>query len=270
MKNIVVPTDFSSIANNALRYAIELANEFGSKIFLINGMDIVGSTSIYTDVNNIMHDTSIQKLTDSIEEMSQYRKGKTLLVPEVIRGDLTYSICDFAKKVNADLIVMGTKGASELKEVFIGTIAQGVVSHSSIPVLVIPEEVRFERPKKIVLAVDEKPLQSKSTLSVCKGLASYFEANLELFHFNKAYEYRPLDASVGDSLRDVNYSTHEQFSSINSINEAIQRYIGIEEPDMLVMIRRKRSFLSRLFHKSVTNKEIFRSKLPVLILEEND
>ncbi|MFT5765251.1 MAG: nucleotide-binding universal stress UspA family protein, partial [Saprospiraceae bacterium] len=62
MRNIVVPTDFSDNALVALRYAIEIANQFGSTIHLVNGIDTVSSTGIYTDVTKMLTESAKKKL----------------------------------------------------------------------------------------------------------------------------------------------------------------------------------------------------------------
>jgi nucleotide-binding universal stress UspA family protein len=130
MRNIVVPTAFSDNALVALRYAINIANQFGSTIHLVNGIDIVSSTGIYTDVNKMLTETAKRKLADIVIRESRSLGDLSLMVSKTLRGEITSTICDYANKVHADLIVMGTQGATGLKEIFIGTTALGVIKNA--------------------------------------------------------------------------------------------------------------------------------------------
>lgn len=269
MKNIIVPTDFSDYAQTALRYAISIANRFGSAIHLVNGVDIVSSTGIYTDVNNMIQETAMIKLKDVVSENSKELQNLSVIIPKTIRGEIVGGIVDYAKDVNADLIVMGTQGASGLKEIFIGTTAQGVIKHSKLPVLVIPKETKLMEPKQMALTVDQEEIHSEDVLSPFKKLVQAFDAKAIVFHFNAQYEVSTVDPNLDKYLSDIDYSTHNHYSGEKNVERAINEFVKEEGIDLLTMVRRKRSFFDRIFHKSVTTREVFHSKVPVLILHEN-
>ena len=266
MKNIIVPTDFSDNAKNALRYAINIANKFGSAIHLVNGTDMIAATGIYTDVNNMIHETAMNKLKEIVQEESKSIDSLSIIVPKLLRGDVVGAICDYAKDVKADLIVMGTQGASGFKEVFVGTVAQGVINGSSIPVIVVPKEAKILKPQNVALAIDNSGVHSNKVLQPFKKLVKAFESKTVVFHFNQQYELSEVDASTEAYLDGIEYSTHNYYSDEQKVEKVIDQFVESEGVGLLTMIRRKRSFIDRIFHKSVTAKEVFHSKVPLLIL----
>ncbi len=268
MKIIVVPIDFSTASVQALDYAIQIANRFGSAIQLINGIDDAAATSIYTDVRNMMRTVAERKLQDLIDEKQDALDNDANIQYGIIRGETVNGICDYAKDCKADLIIMGTQGASGLKEIFIGSVAQGVINSAECPVLVIPPETHTFTPVKFALTLDEQELSSQAVVQPVKDLVAAFDAKLEVFHYNKGFVMEHVDPRIDHYLHDVEFSFHEHYADETDIVKVIDQFVKSEGIDVLTMIRRKRSFWDRLFHTSVTSKEVFHSEVPVLILKE--
>ena len=268
MRNIVVPTDFSDNALVALKYAVSIANKFGSTIHLVNGIENSASAGIYTEVNKVFQETAMMKLTDVVNKEARSLDNLSLMVAKALRGEITDAICDYADKVHADLIVMGTQGASGLKEIFIGTTALGVIKNAKIAVLVIPKNTELKEPKNISLALDDQNITSADVVVPFKKIVNAFKAQASIFHFNKEYVTTNIDPDIEEYLSDLNFSIHDQYSDEKDINKVINDYVKKEEVDLLAMIRRRRSFLANLFHKSITTKEAFHSPVPLLVLHD--
>ena len=270
MKNIIVPTDFSKNSVNALKYAIKVANQFGSVIHLVNGIDNISAVGIYSDVGKMINETAMISLSDVVNKVSGTLVKPAIIISKTLRGETISAICDYGVEVNADLIIMGTQGASGLKEVFIGTTAQGVIKKAKVPVLVIPSDAKFGVPQHISFALDDKEISSAEIVEPLKELTKAFKANLTVFHFNKQYAMTNIDPSIDDYFNDLEYTVHDHFSDDHNVNNVINNFVKQEGIDLLVMIRRHRSFLSSLFHKSVTSKEVFHSPVPLLILHDHE
>jgi nucleotide-binding universal stress UspA family protein len=268
MKTIVVPVDFSEQSIEALRYSIQIANKFGSTIHIVNGIDDAAATSIYTDVRNMAKSVAQRKIDDLIEEEQHLLVNGASFESGLLRGETINAVCDYAADSEASLIVMGTQGASGLKEIFIGSVAQGVINTSKCPVLVIPANTKVVAPVKIALSLDDQELSSKNVVQPVKDIVKAFGAKLEVFHYNKSFVTTDVDPQIDHYLDDVEFSFHEQYSDESDITKVIDEFVKEEEIDILTMIRRKRSFWDKLFHSSVTSKEVFHSKIPVLILKE--
>ena len=153
MKTIFVPTDFSDNADNALYFAIELAKKQNAKLVLIHAfqLPIVVAAVPYDIINN-------EKL-ELKKEAENNLKAQCLKIKH--SGNLTYEyileegpavdvILKHAKEKKADIIIMGTKGASGLKAVLFGSITESVIEKTELPVLAIPNKTKFSTPIKTI------------------------------------------------------------------------------------------------------------------------
>src|ERR1051326_2237606 len=128
MKTILVPTDFSKNSLNAIDYAVALAKKENAKIILLNSYYFLPSSSDIpypADIIQSLRTDSINKLNFLCEEISKRKKIKCKMVSKF---DLTVpAIIETATEKKAGLIVMGTKGASGLKEVLMGSNTASVI-----------------------------------------------------------------------------------------------------------------------------------------------
>src|SRR6185369_5658713 len=118
MKTILAPVDFSQASNNALSFAAELSKRASARLFIIN----------------------VLQKEDSEEES----KGKLKSVESDLKKSFGPDLKFESSLVHGDLVVMGTKGASGLKRILIGSNTVQVLANTKVPVLVIPEVARFE------------------------------------------------------------------------------------------------------------------------------
>lgn len=264
MKTIIVPTDFSAAADHAFRYARQLACSCCSKIYLVHAVDKKSHNDYLRQANRANIESEKQKLFDA--RVSENHCSKVGLETKLLRGNVVLTICDFADSVNADLIIMGTNGLE--RELF-DSITEKVASHSNIPVMVIPKGTVFSHPLKISLAVDKQPIKSRKILELSKQLARCFKTAFEFFHCNRSHEYDTVDATLVESVRDINHSVYNRFSNYNDINLAIEDYVDREAVDILVMIKRTKRFTESVFPKSITNTEIYNSRIPLLIVHDS-
>ncbi|MBK7870650.1 MAG: universal stress protein [Saprospiraceae bacterium] len=266
MKKILVPTDFSDHANNALAYAVNLANAFGSTITLLHTYQVYNKAGSFISVESFMKEDAAKAMLETMKKTEALLKNNAQLESKIIKGDTVDIIMDLAQHHLYDLIVMGTQGASGLEEVFIGSTANSVIKNVYIPVLAVPADFAFRPIQTIVLAVDEEEDFSDSMLSSLVQIAESQAAMLRVYHKDVAND--GLNAAVDKYLKDVERTYHYELDTDN-INESINAFIVEYNADMLCMIRRRRSFLAEVFHESITTKEVFNSPVPLLILQES-
>jgi nucleotide-binding universal stress UspA family protein len=165
MKTIVAPVDFSDASLNALSFAGELAKRASARLVVVNILQ-KGETE--------------QAVRDKMRALeSDLRKSFGLgfrceLV--IARGTLVPGLKKIIKSHEASLIVMGTKGASGLKRILIGSNTVNVMAKVKVPVLVIPEVARFENflkkgKNRVVLATDLDELKNYDALDPLKKIA---------------------------------------------------------------------------------------------------
>ncbi|NJK82890.1 MAG: universal stress protein [Saprospiraceae bacterium] len=198
----------------------------------------------------------VQSLTRHISEQAS-------MEAVVVQGEPIACIVDRANKMNYDLVVMGTKGATGLKEIFLGSVTSTILKKVNIPILAVPAKFQFEQIKTIVLAVDQQGLQQEATIRPLIDLAKAVYATINIYHLVEEDETSDLDIApaIDLLLQEVPHTFHTEVKSM-SVNEAINAFVKTQQADLLCMIRRKKTFWDRLFFESSTKKEVFDSPVP--------
>lgn len=277
MKHILYPTDFSENSEHALPYAMELARLFNAEVTIFNSYKLPYSKS------NLLVSMTDRMKKDSEEGLEQIKK-KALsdsahmnikVSVESRSGGFVSLIPKVAADYNSDLIVMGTKGASGLKEMFIGSNTLEVIQTSHCPVLAIPENAKDAQSRKfdkIAMATDLQEIKDPKQLNVLFEIAKTCRAPIEFVNV-----IRPDDEiddeersrqvlALEDLAQDINTSIH--FTTNTDIIDGLSEYVNHKEPDLFVLLSRKHSLFERLFTKSITNKLSFRTEIPLLVIDE--
>ena len=165
MKTVIVPVDFSDASTNALLFAAELSKRASADLVIVN---ILQNDDDEKEAKNKLK----QIEADFEKSFSSYLKCKSF----VGRGNLVASLKEITEVQNPDLIVMGTKGASGLKRILIGSNTVKIIANTTVPVLVIPEVARFENfldaaKNRVVLATDLEALENENALDILKEIA---------------------------------------------------------------------------------------------------
>ncbi|MEW6469397.1 MAG: universal stress protein [Bacteroidota bacterium] len=273
MKTILVPTDFSKSAENAMYYACELASATGAKIILFHAYHIPVAVAEMPTIVVSMEELD-KELTAKMEKVKEEILSvyKLLIVKcELKAGFAAEEIADMAKEKNADLIVMGITGAGKLGQVLIGSNTISLIRRTAVPVLVVPEEARFRVPASIALASDYKEIQNNESIEFLKKLLHDFNAHLLVFNVHKEKEPVTVEkAAAGlrleNQLSDVEHDLY--FPEDESVIHGIDEFVTNHQVDMLVMVSRKHHIFDRLLHASNTKRMLFHTHIPLLVLHE--
>lgn len=269
MKRILVPTDFSKNADNALSYALAIANAFGSEITLLHLYKVYSTSGMFVSVESYMKEDAAAHMLEKVRRIEAHLEGEARIVTKIVRGDAVRMITDIADKSAYDLIIMGTQGASGLEEIFVGSTTNGVLKNTRRPVLAIPHNFKFRNIRKIVLAIDEGTVSHAGVLMPLVKLARRFSASVQVYHKDTGAKDPGMDSSVDMFLDDVEHSFHYELDT-DRINKSINDFVADTGADMLCMIRRQRGFLKEIFHVSSTSKEVFDSPVPLLVLHDTE
>nr|WP_294860629.1 universal stress protein [uncultured Fluviicola sp.] len=274
MKKILVPTDFSILSDNALNYAVQLAKKTEAELFLFHGYLI--PSPMYDPLISVPTERELQKeVMSSLKKLQQLIKttDPDLKVSYGTSPGIPYDeINECAQKENADLIVVGAQGSGYLEEKVIGSTASQLIRKSKIPVLVIDKEVLFKEPKNIVLAVDFRETDNKNVLKPLKQLATLFKSHVQVLNVFPESEAIPTLGEIAESFRlihSLKFIHHTFFYRENKdVIAGINDFVEKHDIDMVVMITRNHSIISRLFRESHTKAMAFHSKVPLLTLHE--
>jgi nucleotide-binding universal stress UspA family protein len=163
MKTILAPVDFSDASANSVSFAAELSRRSAARLVIVNILQ-KGEDENETAIKLKSLKSEIKKSFDVECETS------------FAHGNLITALKKILAVQQPDLIVMGTKGASGLKKLLIGSNTVKVISNTRVPVLVIPEVARFKNffkkgKNRIVLATDLDSLENEGALDILKEIA---------------------------------------------------------------------------------------------------
>ncbi|KPM30875.1 Universal stress protein UspA-like protein [Croceitalea dokdonensis DOKDO 023] len=265
MDKVLVPVDFSDTSANALRYAAQLFAGSPMEITLLHTYGVQSSGAL------LMKNIDGVLLKDAKEKMNNLLKASKEDFPDVVlhtklvKGSAVATIVSLAKEGGFNFIVMGTKGASGLKEVFMGSVAGGVVSKSSTPIIVVPGNHHFRKLDQIVYAVGDKLLSDPKIVAPLRKIATLHKSKIKVLHVAQGKAKKIETSLIG--IEDLNPSVEYTFGSGN-IHKDLNDYLMKDYSGLLCMVREKKGMLERLLDGSVTLKQTFDSLVPLLILHD--
>ncbi len=264
MNRILVPVDFSQTSLNALHYAIHLFQSEPCEITVLHVFSSNPTMMALKNIDQMILEDSQRSLDKLMSEVHQ-KYPDANLKPKIMKDHAVSAIASLGDSGDYDYIVMGTKGASGLKEVFLGSVAGGVMSKTVAPVIVVPDGHGFEPLNEIVIALSESPESGKEVEDPLRKIAKMHHSKIKALHIGdeKPQEMELALADISDLRPSVDYT----FGS-GDTHKDINDYLIENKSRMLCLIRGKKGFFNRLFKESVTLKETFDSPVPLLILHD--
>jgi nucleotide-binding universal stress UspA family protein len=270
---ILVPTDFSEVADNALKYAIGLALQTKASIHLLHIknfpiMDPSFPVDALTSLIEEMDKVSAKGMEDA--RVKFLEPSKVTYTLEETSGFVNDEIERSCKDHNIDLIVMGTTGASGLQELLVGSNAATTVGRSEVPVLVIPPSANFHEIKQILYASDYTEPEFPA-LARLIYFAELNDADITVIHVKTDFD-RYFNSANNFFVKNKSHIKRENIKLIQSekadVSDAINHHIDQNPTDMLVLAKHNRSFFDRLFHRSLSKRMAYHTKIPLLVLHK--
>ena len=272
LKNILVPTDFSACAKNALINAINIAEFSKAKLILMSAFHVpvpharVGTATIVHTLASEVEDVVKEDFETLVNSLPQLARIDYECI--IKHGFAVEEVLSAIEDYHIDLVIMGTHGATGVEEVFLGSNTNNVIKKSKIPVLAIPENAGLNQINNIVLASDYLEIEDYKKLEALKMITELFNAELHVLHisarqyisYESASEAKKLEHVLKGIKRSYHFQTHEKFE------EGLNQYIDDHQIDMVVILPRAHTFLERVLKRSHTSKIVFHSKIPLLTI----
>lgn len=274
MKRILIPTDFSDNAQKAAEYAIRLFVD-EAELILIHTYQIPHSgANVLISVQDILEKDAKKMLKDEEERLiGIFPQARPKLSIEARLGEPQEVLRRMIEEDMADLIVMGTQGASGLKGILVGSVASSVLERVNAPIIAIPSEAELHLPKNIAFAADDQSLNDLSLPEVVADLA-----------IKNASHVHVINVINKEEARTVGVSDTSQSKPIGLLNEVKQTYHFLEDDDvvhgldaflekhdvnLLALVNRKQDLFSMLFNRSVTKRMMLHAKTPILAIPQD-
>jgi nucleotide-binding universal stress UspA family protein len=278
MKTILVPTDFSANADNACKYAIEIARDTKARIILMHTFE---SPLLYSDIPMVEVQMDFATLRESaLNKLREYHKkiGKVaqgIKIDFLIEHGLASArINEAALEKRVDLIVMGTTGTGAVERVLIGSNASRVIRNAPCMVLAIPPKAKYDGMKKIVYTTD----MSFDNLSHARTIipfAKIFNAEILFLNVNTSL-FNDTRKEKLDKMT-VRIKSHVRYPKISgyvcdspNVANGIHFFIKKHKADCLAMYTHHKGVLDKIFRMSVTKSVAVNTTIPLLAIHECD
>jgi len=270
MKKILIPTDFSKYADEAIEVGAQIAKENDCEIILIHMLELPGQMN-----DAITGATSIpeimlfkRKAEETLKSIKNRPYLAGLKITEVVRLDGAYQgINNYIKQHSMDLIIMGSHGATGINEIIIGSNTEKVVRQSETPVLVIKNKIDDFKVKKIVFASDfskdiKKPFQKLLDFN------KLFGSKLKLVMICTPNSFKSTTAArkiVTDFVADFDMPEYSfEIHNESNIEKGIINYAEEKNADLIALCTHGRTGLGHFFTGSISEDLVNHATKPVL------
>ena len=276
MKNILVPTDFSTVSNNAAVYAIELAKSINyQKIIFYNVYQAPVITEPTIPAMQVIDFDALKKISESClkklkDEKSHLGDGKVEFECISEFGVLDAGITDVCERSNADIIVMGISGGNNIEEVLIGSSATSVAHHTTVPVIIVPPQAIFRPIKQVVMACDFKKVEHNTPVEAIKKLLDSTGAHLSILHVDE-HKKEPADVDNQKEILNELFAQYQPeffFTQNEDFAEGINEFANAHQIDIVITIPKKHGLFDRLFRRSHTKHLAFHTSIPLMCIHE--
>lgn len=275
MKNILIPTDFSQNARNALTYALDYFAKEAVNFYILHISNFEEDwIDADADFELVLTSTAPSQTQKSLQQEIEYctaisENPAHTFIPKLSRKSLIEGIRQYVTDQQIDYIVMGTRGASKAKKV--GSNTYEVISKVKCPTIIVPELTVYHDFKNIALPTDYNNWdQNKMFINLYETLL-FKKAGLHILEIQNENQSwtEPQKATKSFLLDLVRKLDHQLYVLTNEdIDNTIQKYINEHNIDMIALVGKNINFVQRLLFQPKSKKITYRLEKPFLILHE--
>ena len=276
MKYVLVPTDFSECATYASDLAIELAGKMGACVHFFHRAHIHPLWKMLSPEQRKDYPESQEKIREVEKKFRDLKQNYPLagfpIKTSYDSGDIVTNLYKIQQAEDVPLIIMGSNGASGLKEVLFGSMAQKVVKYLPCPILVVKHPVEGVRRelKHIVFASDFQD-SARRPFQLLLDIAQHFGSHIHLLHIDRNEPGKAPDAAILNRMEEFEKICYKLPCTIHErgdlgIEEGIQHFCQDIHADMIALSHYGKSPLQRILQGSVTESLVKHLEIPVLAL----
>jgi len=282
MKNILLPTDFSENSWEAILYAIDLFQDAPCKFYLMHSYEpqvSAPSTAVTSKrAHSIIMEATKNEAIQGLEKIKNKINALTLdenhsFETTIINDYFVSAVKTKVQELNIDAVVVGTKGASGLKEVTLGSNTANLIGKLPCPIIAVPTNASLNSVKEIGFAVDYSIQSYDKGLELLKDIAEHYESKISVVHIlNKNKELTPEMISSKIELENYLKPIPTEFFHLTDVPIEMGTRIFSESRrlDMMCVIAKKHGFFEKLFNKSQSKSISHHAKVPLIIFNESE
>ncbi len=276
MRTIIVPVDFSDYSEYALRVAASLAKNDKAEIIALHMLDL--QTALMNESESYQLERTAFMLELAKKRFKKFLRKDFLkgvkVAPMVKHFKIFSEINDIAKQENADLIIMGSHGATGFKELFLGSNTEKVIRFSDVPVLIIKNELDNFEFSDIVYATDLSK-ESVGAYIRMKSIVEDFGGKMHIVHVNTPYDNFRTSAEMESEAKDFFETAEGNSNKVKEVAYVCDRTVekGIIShansvgADLIAVSTHARKGLSHVFRGSLSEDIANHAALPILTVK---
>ena len=270
MKTILVPTDFSDVSRKALNVAKSIAKKTHATIHIANFYSIPSGSYAFPDISmpsDIIEE--IRKIAvEGVEKCANELKLEGFTVESTVEmGTASDETAELAKKLNVDLIVMGTTGADGIINKIIGSNAAHVMQKTEIPIILVPKDCDFDGIYNVIYLDELKEDDAKVLSKVFAFSDEIGIHNIKLLNVNTGFFYQPINEHLLIHFNRVFGLDKIKLDTVDGtdVKEGVNNYLEKHQIDLVIMSTNKKTLLERIFIQSNTKTMALYSKIPLMV-----
>jgi nucleotide-binding universal stress UspA family protein len=273
MKQILVATDFSNSASNAMEYAMALAKTLDMEVCAIHA--ILPTEGVDNNMYNAFfikdyYNNKRQALKEWVSTFTGKDEYKGVEVSTTCEVGLVKTVISkYIDEHHVELLVMGVTGSTGISGI-VGSNASTLVAIVKIPTLIIPLESKFSKTPVITLATDYETRLSADDVNALNEMVLAFGSDkMQVLYVGEKSEVKNLETGE-NKLQELIKHSELEFNYINKSNPlaGIMDFIDNHATDILCLVKHHHNVVYRLFNKSTVNKVINKSVKAILVLHE--
>lgn len=268
---ILLPTDFSEDATNAIHYAINLFKGREAEFILLNCYSTNDDEVEYASGPATTAEESQQNLNNLAHELGLSADASHKFISLSLAGNVEANIAREVEDRSIDLIVMGSRGANKERKRAFGSNARDVMENlDTAPVLTVPGKHVFNGVDQIVFPTDYETNFTSGLLAPIDVISSLHKSQIIALHMGKVSGLSKREEENRKQLKEQFSDDRVRYKWLpeKGLQQGIKAYVDEHHSDLIAFVRKDHSFFGKLFSHPLVEDMLKHSDLPILVLHE--
>lgn len=280
MKNILLPTDFSETSWNAIVYALKLLEDTPCTFYVlhVNALSYVATNELPPSQNkDVVEETYTEPAKKQLRSLLKRIATEFPVRPHHHFFSLTDynffvdSVRSHVVEKKIDLIVMGTKGASGLRKIIIGSNAADVIKKVQCPALVVPGDAKFDGLKEVAFPTDYLLTYGVDLLKPLYEIMEAHNSNLQVLHVTHKDDTLSIaQQNNRDLLKEyfIKFESEFHVLSNKNVEDAIESFVKRTDIKMVAMVAKNLNYFQRILFHNKIEEMTYHTHIPFLVMHD--